>query len=84
MAVVFDLVGAFAAGDGAGDGVVVEDPAEGELGEAGAGGDQFAEFFDGGEAGFVIDPGEGFADIELLAVAVEVAMVVGGELRSLG
>src|SRR5208337_4508060 len=40
-----------------------------------------ANFFHGGERRLVVDTRKGFADIELFAVAIEVAMVVGGELR---
>lgn len=44
-----------------------------------AGGQQGAQFLDGGESGFVVDAGERLAAIERFAVAVEVAVVVRGE-----
>ncbi len=78
--VVGHLAGPLAPGDGASDRIEHEDPAEGELAHADAGRHQGANLFDGCQRHVVVDPGEGFADIEALALAIEVAVVVGGEL----
>ena len=79
-AVIGHLIGALAAGDGAGDGIKLEDPAQSELRQAGSLRRQRTQLFDGFERGRVIDAGEGFADVERLAVPVEVTVVVGSEL----
>src|SRR3954452_15748101 len=58
-----------------------EDPAQRELGEGRALGHERLQRLGDLDPGLVVDAGEGLADVELLAVAVEVAMVVRGEAR---
>src|SRR4029077_15632213 len=81
LAVVTDLVWAFAAGDSAANGVEHQDPAQRELAHRRAGRHQLADLLDGFEGYVVVHAGEGLAYIERCAVAVEVAVVVGGEGR---
>lgn len=75
------MLGVFRAGDDGGDGVEIEAPAEGEFGEREAGGEEGFEGIGEFDAFVEGQAGEGFADVEGGAVAVEVAMVVGGEGR---
>ena len=78
--VVRHLAGSFASGDGTGDGIEHEDPTQGKLAHAHAFRHQSTQFFDGCQRYFVIDPGKGFANIEALALAIEVAVIVVGKL----
>ena len=58
-----------------------EDPAERQLGQRGARRDELTKLLHEGQAGLVVESGEGLADVERLAVAVEVAMVLDLEGR---
>jgi len=78
------LVGIFGAGDDGADGVEIEAPAEREFGEREAGGNEGFQRVGELDAFLEREAGEGFADVEGGAVAVEVAMVVGGEGGGLG
>src|SRR5271157_2857839 len=78
-AVVGGLRRALGAGNGAGDGVEHQDPAECELRHAHAGRHLTADFFHGAEPGLIIDARKGLADVEGFAVTIEVAMIVGRE-----
>ena len=61
------------------DAGLVEDPPQRELRHRHALGHQRAQPLHGGQTGLVVDAGEGLADVEGLAVAVEVPVVVFGE-----
>ena len=75
------LVGVFGAGYDRADGVEIEAPAQGEFGEREAGRDEGFERVGEFDAFFEREAGEGFADVKGGAIAVEVAMIVGGEGR---
>src|SRR5215212_10843395 len=62
--VVLDLLGAFGAGDGAGDGRVHQDPAQRQLREGITLGYATFELLGGPEAGLEVHPGEGLPLIE--------------------
>ena len=70
--------------DRATDRVEHEDPAKGELRQGGSAGDECLELFRGLQAVFVGDARERLADVERFAVAIEVAVIVGGETRLRG
>ncbi len=78
------LGGGAGAGDDGGDRFVVEDPAEGELNHRHIFGDVGFQFIGELNPFFEGEPGEGFSDIKLGSVAVEVAMVVIPESGCLG
>lgn len=78
------MIGIFGAGDDGADGVEIEAPAEREFGKRETGGDEGFQRVGELDAFFEREAGEGFADVEGGAVAVEVAMVVGGEGGGLG
>ena len=59
----------------------VENPAQRELGQRRTRRHERLQFLHHVEPDLVVDPGEGLADVELLAVAVEFAMVVARERR---
>jgi hypothetical protein len=71
------LRGVAGTGDDGGDGVLLEDPAERELGHRYIGRHECTQLVDRFEGRFERHAGEGLTDIEGLAVAVEVAVVVG-------
>src|SRR5450631_1439587 len=77
--VVRYLAGALATGDRATDRIEHQDPAQSKLAHADVRRYQGADFFDRRQRHLVINPGEGLAYIETLALAVEVAMIVGIE-----
>src|SRR5829696_8854321 len=74
--VILDLGGVLAARDGAGDGGVHQDPAQGELRESVFPGYEILQFFGGPETRLEIHAGERLAPVEGLPLAVEVAVVV--------
>src|ERR1700733_12730396 len=78
--VVRHLAGSFASGDSTGNSIEHEDPTQCELAHAHAFRRQSTQFFDGCQCYFVIDPREGFANIEALPLAIEVAVIVIGKL----
>ena len=79
LAIIGDLVGAFAAGDGAGDCVEHENPAQRELAQGDAGRQQRAEFLDRVQTGIVVHAGKSLAHVKCFAVPVEVTMIVRRE-----
>src|SRR5215207_1500840 len=78
--VVLELLGALRAGDGARDGLVHENPAQRQLRQGVPFGNQLFELLGCPEAGFEVHAREGFAAVEGLAFAVEIAVVVRREL----
>src|SRR5580692_4462387 len=79
-AIVGNLFGTFAAGNGAGNGVEHENPTEGELTHGHARGQDGANIFRSFNPGLVVHAGESLADVKRLAVTVEIAVVVCGKL----
>jgi hypothetical protein len=80
LRIVGHLAGAFAPRNGASDRIEHENPAQGELAHAHARRNQRAQFFHRRQCNLVVDTGEGLADIEALALTIEIAMVVGFKL----
>ena len=78
--VVRHLAGSFASGDGTSNSIEHKDPTQCELAHAHAFRHQSTQFFDGCQRDFVIDSGKGFANIEALPLAIEVAVIVVGKL----
>ena len=76
--------GVFAPGMATVTAVGHEDPAQGQLGQRGAGRDERPQLLDELEPGLVVEAGERLADVEGLAVAIERAMVVRRERASRG
>ena len=80
-AVFGHLLRPLGAGNRAGHGVEHQNPAQCELRERPPGRANCFHFLHGAEARFVVDAGKRFADVERLAVAVELAVIGRFELR---
>src|SRR4051794_5678452 len=78
---LFDVAGA---GDDGGHAGLVDDPPQRQLGRGHALRREGGELLRGGDPGFEVDAGERLPHVERLAVAVVVAVVVGGEGGVLG
>src|SRR5829696_3446611 len=78
--IVLDLLGTLRAGDSAGDRGVHQDPAQSQLRQRIPLWHQFLQLLRGPQAGLEVHAGEGLAPVEGLTLAVEVAVIVGGEL----
>src|SRR5918994_2128054 len=75
--IVLDLLGTLRAGDSAGDRRVHQDPAQSQLRQRIPHWHQFLQLLRGPQAGLEVHAGEGLAPVEGLALAVEVAVIVG-------
>src|SRR5258707_10785266 len=75
-AIIHNLIGPLAAGNGTGDGVKHQNPAQGELSHRNTRRNQGADFFDGRQAEVVVHTGKSLSYIKSLAVTIEIAVVV--------
>src|SRR5579864_2149587 len=80
VTVVCDLFWPFAAGNGAGDGIEHENPAQGKLGHGIAGGQKGADLFYYFEPDIQIHSGKSLTYIKRCAVTIEVAVIISLEL----